>query len=102
MPGIASTAIFSFTFCWNEFPYAFVIITNDLQKTITVGLADLIVDDLYAWGPLMGGAVISTLPVVILYVCIKYRLQEFHWRYKGINDRRRINETCDDEPWNGI
>jgi multiple sugar transport system permease protein len=68
MPGIASTAIFSFTFCWNEFLYAFVIITNDLQKTITVGLADLIVDDLYAWGPLMGGAVISTLPVVILYM----------------------------------
>ncbi|HOJ10315.1 MAG TPA: hypothetical protein PK733_06950 [Clostridiales bacterium] len=48
--------------------YAFVIITNDLQKTITVGLADMIVDDLYAWGPLMGGAVISTLPVVLLYM----------------------------------
>jgi|GEM_PF-3236757 len=54
--------------CWNEFLYAFVIITNDLQKTITVGLADMIVDDLYAWGPLMGGAVISTLPVVLLYM----------------------------------
>lgn len=68
LPGIASTAIFSFTLCWNEFLYAFVIITNDLEKTITVGLADLIVDDLYAWGPLMGAAVISTLPIVLLYM----------------------------------
>lgn len=68
LPGIASTAIFAFTLCWSEFLYAFVIISNDMQKTITIGLADMIVDDLYAWGPLMGGAIISTIPVVLLYM----------------------------------
>lgn len=68
LPGIMSTTIFSFTLCWSEFLYAFVIISGDLQKTIPLGLADLIVDDLYAWGPLMGGAAISSLPVVILYM----------------------------------
>ena len=45
-----------------------MIISDDLQKTVTLGLADLIVDDLYAWGPLMGGAAISTIPVIILYM----------------------------------
>lgn len=68
LPGIASTAIFSFTLCWSEFLYAFVIISSDLQKTLTIGLSDMIVDDLYAWGPLMGGAIISTIPVVLLYM----------------------------------
>ena len=68
LPGIMSTVIFSFTLCWSEFLYAFVIISDDLQKTVTLGLADLIVDDLYAWGPLMGGAAISTIPVIILYM----------------------------------
>ena len=68
LPGIMSIVIFSFTLCWSEFLYAFVIISDDLQKTVTLGLADLIVDDLYAWGPLMGGAAISTIPVIILYM----------------------------------
>ncbi len=68
LPGIMSTIIFSFTLCWSEYLYAFVIISDDLQKTITLGLSDLIVDDLYAWGALMGGAAISTIPVVLLYM----------------------------------
>jgi len=68
LPGVASTAIFAFTLCWSEYLYAFVIISKEAQKTITIGLADMIVDDLYAWGPLMGGAFLSTLPVVLLYM----------------------------------
>jgi multiple sugar transport system permease protein len=66
-PGILATLIFSFTFCWNEYLYALVMITKTAQKTIPLGLSDLIVDDLFNWGPLMGGAFIASIPVVGFY-----------------------------------
>jgi len=73
MPGIISTFIFSFTICWSEYLYALVIITKNSQKTVSLGLADMIVGDLVNWGPLMGGAIIASLPIVILYlVASKY------------------------------
>jgi multiple sugar transport system permease protein len=67
-PGIVSTFIFCFTLCWSEYLYALVIITNSAEKTISLGLADLIVDDIIAWGPLMGGSIITSIPVIILYI----------------------------------
>jgi multiple sugar transport system permease protein len=66
-PGIIATLIFSFTFCWNEYLYALVLITKNAEKTIPLGLSDLVVDDLFNWGPLMGGSFIASIPVVILY-----------------------------------
>ena len=66
-PGIIATLIFSFTFCWNEYLYALVLITKNAQKTIPLGLSDLVVDDLFNWGPLMGGSFIASIPVVVLY-----------------------------------
>ena len=67
-PGIISTMIFSFTLCWSEYLYALVFVTDSWNKTITVGLADLIFEDILEWGQLMGGAVIAAVPVVLLYM----------------------------------
>lgn len=67
-PGIMSTAIFSFTMCWGDHLYALVIITKDAFKTIPLGISDLIVDDLFAWGQLAGAAIFAALPVLLLYM----------------------------------
>jgi len=67
-PGIAATAIFSFTLCWNEYTYALVTITKSVAKTLTLALSDMVVADVYAWGPLMAGSIIATLPVMIMYI----------------------------------
>ncbi|NLV59765.1 MAG: carbohydrate ABC transporter permease [Clostridiales bacterium] len=67
-PGIMSTAIFSFTMCWGDHLYALVIITKDSFKTIPLGISDLIVDDLFAWGQLAGAAIFAALPVLLLYM----------------------------------
>lgn len=66
-PGIIATFIFSFTLCWCEYLYALVIISDTLNKTITLGLSDMVVGDIFAWGPLMGGSIIASIPVVIIY-----------------------------------
>ncbi|MEG1516078.1 MAG: carbohydrate ABC transporter permease [Clostridia bacterium] len=68
MPGIVSTFIFCFTLSWNEYLYAFVMITDSAAKTFPLMLSDLMVDDVYAWGPLMAGSVLSCLPILLIYM----------------------------------
>lgn len=68
LPSIISTLIFAFTLCWSEYIYALVIINNKFQRTITLALSSMLVADIIPWGPLMAGAVISTIPVIIFYV----------------------------------
>jgi multiple sugar transport system permease protein len=67
-PTIVSILIFSFTICWSEYIYALVIINDKLQRTITIALSATIVADIIPWGPLMAGAFISTVPVLIFYL----------------------------------
>ncbi len=67
-PGIAATAIFAFTLCWSEYLYALVVISDSAQKTVTLGLSDMVVGDVFSWGPLMGGSIVASIPVVIMYL----------------------------------
>lgn len=70
--GIVATLIFTYTLCWSEYLYALVIITRSELKTIPLALSDMVVGDVYAWGPLMGGSLIASIPVIILYlICNK-------------------------------
>lgn len=67
LPGLAAVAIFTFTGAWNELLLALVLITSDSIRTAPLGLNYLITSDVLPWGPLMAGAVLSSLPLVILY-----------------------------------
>ena len=69
VPGIICALLFSFTLCWNEFTYALTFVSQSANKTAVVGVtADLIRGDIYYWGSLMAGAVLASVPIVILYV----------------------------------
>src|SRR2546428_13864012 len=69
-PGIVAAAIFAFTLSWNEFLYALVFIQDERSITVPVGLNLLIYGDVFHWGQLMAASVITTIPVVALYVFI--------------------------------
>jgi len=69
IPGILSAGIFAFTLSWNEFIYALVFLSSPEQKTVPVGVtSELIRGDIYYWGWLMAGAVLASVPIVVLYV----------------------------------
>lgn len=75
-PGIAAVSIFTFTGAWNELLLALVLITSELQRTAPLGLNYLITSDVLPWGPLMAGAVLSSLPLMILYfIAQQYMVQ---------------------------
>jgi len=67
-PGLISAFIFAFTLSWNEYLYALVFMSAPEHKTVPVGLAtELVRGDIYQWGPLMAGAVLGCIPVVVIY-----------------------------------
>ena len=77
-PGIVASAIFAFTLSWNEFLYALVFIQDERMITVPVGLNLLIYGDVFHWGQLMAASVITTVPVVALYMFIH------RWMVEGL------------------
>ncbi len=76
MPGIAATGIFSFILSWNEFLYANTFISSADLRTLPVGLQSLIGEYTTNWGLLMAGAVITTMPIVVIFFFVQRRLTQ--------------------------
>ena len=68
LPALAVIALYAFTQSWNEFLFALLLIGRDSQKTIPAGLAGLINGDVFQWGALMAGALLSSIPPVLIYI----------------------------------
>ena len=54
----------------NEFLYALVFIQDERSITVPVGLNLLFYGDVFHWGQLMAASLITTIPVVALYMFI--------------------------------
>jgi multiple sugar transport system permease protein len=69
IPGIICAILFAFTLSWNEFIYALTFTSSSEEITASVGVTqELIRGDIYFWGGLMAGAVLASIPIVVLYV----------------------------------
>ena len=75
-PGLLAAGLYAFTQAWNEFLYALVFITDVKQRTLPVGLSSFITGDVYGWGYLMAGAVLTTLPVIAVYIYLQKYMVE--------------------------
>jgi multiple sugar transport system permease protein len=78
LPALAVVAFFAFTQAWNEFLYATVFVNSIEVRTITTGLSLFIIEDVFFWGPMMGAAVLSTIPPVTIYLVFQ------RWVVKGL------------------
>ena len=69
IPGLVCAVLFAFTLSWNEFIYALTFTSSSEQITASVGVtSELIRGDIYFWGELMAGAILGSVPIVVLYV----------------------------------
>jgi N,N'-diacetylchitobiose transport system permease protein len=73
-PGLVATSIFAFIQAWNEYLMASVLVHSAGNQTLTLWLAGFITDRGTAWGPLMAGATLTALPVVIFFVAIQRKI----------------------------
>jgi multiple sugar transport system permease protein len=68
IPGLVSVALFSFTLSWGQLLYPLAFISSTTNQVLTTGLAtDLLRADVFFWGSLMGGALLSSVPIIVVY-----------------------------------
>ena len=73
-PGLVATSIFAFIQAWNEFIIAYVFLHDAEKQTLTVWLASFTNLHGTDWGPLMAGATLTALPVVVFFVLIQRKI----------------------------
>ena len=68
-PGLIIIGIFNEIGLWNEYGLALVLINSEANKTLPLGLANLVMTEHYQsdWGALFAALVIVMLPVMIVY-----------------------------------
>ena len=73
-PGIVTTLIFVFINAWNEYTISTVLISTPANKPITVGITQFSSFNMIEWQYLFASALLATIPVVILFMCIEKHL----------------------------
>ncbi len=67
-PGLAAVATLAFVNSWNEFLIAYVLINDDSQKVLSIGLASYVDQFTTDYSGLFAMATLTTLPVVIVFM----------------------------------
>ena len=70
LPGILSTAIFSFLLAWNDYLIALLFLQDNSQYTLPVGLNTFFQQNAANWGYVMAVAVVMMAPPVILFAAL--------------------------------
>jgi N,N'-diacetylchitobiose transport system permease protein len=73
-PGLVATSIFAFIQAWNEYIMAYGLLSSPQKQTLTVWLASFTTNRGTAWGPLMAGATLTALPVVVFFLLVQRRI----------------------------
>ena len=81
LPGIAVVATFAFTMAWNEYLYAMIMTTSNVQKTAKVAISGFKYADSAIWGRIMSASVVCSLPVTLLYIAAQSML--ISGKYEG-------------------
>lgn len=66
LPGLATTAILTFIYCWNEFLFALSFTVGADRHTVPVAIALFRGQYQVSWGQILAGAVVATAPVAAL------------------------------------
>jgi ABC-type glycerol-3-phosphate transport system permease component len=73
-PGVATTAILTFLYCWNEFLFALSFTLGPERHTVPVAIALFRGQYQVAWGQVLAGAVVATIPVALLVLVAERRI----------------------------
>lgn len=68
LPGIISTALFTFILAWNEYLYALVLVNSEEVRPLTTGVMTMLITAFnIEWSLLMAAAVLMSVPLIIIF-----------------------------------
>jgi ABC-type glycerol-3-phosphate transport system permease component len=73
-PGLATTAILTFLYSWNEFLFALSFTLGPERYTVPVAIALFRGQYQVPWGQILAGAVVATLPVAVIVFVAQRRI----------------------------
>lgn len=71
VPGIVTTAIFTFIAAWNEYVVAYTLASSPAKQPFSVGLSLLTGYYEVKWNYLFAGSLIAIIPIIILFISIE-------------------------------
>lgn len=75
VPGLISTALFTFILAWNEYLYALVFVNRDDMKTLPPGVITMLQQNQnIEWSLLMAASVLMSVPVLISFSFLQSHL----------------------------
>ena len=74
LPAIATSVILNFILLWNEFLYAVVLITDESNRTLPLGIQRFMGDQLEDVGMIATGLMIAIVPVILVYAFFSEKL----------------------------
>ncbi|MBM4200915.1 MAG: carbohydrate ABC transporter permease, partial [Gammaproteobacteria bacterium] len=70
-PILVTLALFSFLGAWNDFMWPLIVLSDDSRYTLPVALANLLGEHLQDTELMMAGAVVTTLPAVVIFLLLQ-------------------------------
>lgn len=75
LPGIISTALFTFILSWNEYLYALVLTNRDTEKPLPPGVITMLTSSYNVeWALLMAASVMMSLPLILSFAFMQKHL----------------------------
>ncbi|HKK96721.1 carbohydrate ABC transporter permease [Marivita sp.] len=72
LPGIISTALFTFILSWNEYLYALVLVNSDSVAPLTTGVMSMLISAFnIEWSLLMAASVMMSLPLIVVFAFLQ-------------------------------
>lgn len=72
LPGIISTALFTFILAWNEYLYALVLVNSDQSRPLTTGVMNMLITSFNIdWSLLMAASVMMSIPLIIIFAFLQ-------------------------------
>jgi ABC-type glycerol-3-phosphate transport system permease component len=73
-PGLATTAILTFLYCWNEFLFALSFTLGPERQTVPVAIALFRGQYQVPWGQILAAAIVATVPVALVILAFQRRI----------------------------
>jgi ABC-type glycerol-3-phosphate transport system permease component len=74
VPGLATTAILTFIYCWNEFLFALSFTLGPERQTVPVAIALFRGQYQVPWGQILAASVVATAPVAAIVLAFQRRI----------------------------
>lgn len=67
-PGVGALAIFTFISSWNDYFLQLIMLSNNVNYTISLGIATMQAENTTDYGLIMAGAALAAIPIIIVFI----------------------------------